>query len=69
MRSPGRVPWEVVSDSPTSIPLRRRVSSASRMSAAIAGEVGLVDQLTQRVGDLGGPHRVGVDLGGVVKIT
>jgi hypothetical protein len=35
----------------------------------VAGEVGLVDQATQRVGDLGGPYRVGVDLRGVVKIT
>ena len=34
-----------------------------------AGEVGLVDQLAQRVGDLDGPDGVGVDLGGVVKIT
>ena len=45
------------------------------MSAGIAGrpcfagEVGLVDQLAQRVGDLGGPHRVGVDLRGVGKIA
>ena len=37
--------------------------------AGFAGEVGLVDQPTQRIGDLDGPHRIGIDLGGVGKIT
>jgi hypothetical protein len=35
----------------------------------VAGEVGVVDQLAQRPGDLGGPVLVGVDLGGTLKIT
>jgi hypothetical protein len=34
----------------------------------VAGEVALVDQAPQRVGDLGGPVLVGVDLGGVVEL-
>ena len=37
--------------------------------AARAGEVGVVDQFAQRPGDLRGPDRVGIDLGGIVKIT
>jgi hypothetical protein len=35
----------------------------------VAGQVGLVDQLAQRPGDLRGPDGVWVDLGGVVKIA
>jgi hypothetical protein len=34
----------------------------------VAGQVGVVDQLAQRLGDLGRPVRVGVDLGGTLKI-
>ena len=37
--------------------------------AGVAGEVGVVDQPAQRAGDLARPVLVGVDLGGVVKIT
>jgi hypothetical protein len=40
-----------------------------RVETGVAGEVGVVDQFAQRPGDLGRPERVGVDLGGVVKIT
>ena len=40
-----------------------------RLVAGGAGEVGLVDQLAQRVLDLGRPVRVGVGLGGVFQIT
>ncbi|MCA1674832.1 MAG: hypothetical protein LC799_22445, partial [Actinobacteria bacterium] len=39
-----------------------------RVEALLAGEVGLVDQFAQRVGDLGWPVFLGVDLGGSVKI-
>jgi hypothetical protein len=41
----------------------------NRVVALFAGEVGLVDQPAQRVGDLDGPHRVGVDLRGALKIS
>ena len=40
-----------------------------RVPAGLAGEVGFVDQAAQRVGDLRGPGRVGIDLGGIIKIT
>jgi len=39
-----------------------------RVEAGVAGEVGFVDQPAQRVGDLGRPGGVGVDLGGAVEI-
>jgi hypothetical protein len=37
--------------------------------SGVAGEVGLVDQVAQGVGDLGGPVRVGVGLSGAGEIT
>ena len=40
-----------------------------RVETGRPGEVGVVDQFAQRPRDLGRPDRVGVDLGGVVKIT
>jgi hypothetical protein len=39
-------------------------TGADGVVALGAGLVGLVDQVAQRVGDLGGPHGVGVGLGG-----
>ena len=39
------------------------------VAAGVAGEVGFVDQLAQRVGDLGGPVRVGVDLTRAVEVA
>jgi len=44
-------------------------SCRDRLEPLVAGEVGLVDQAAQRLGDLGRPVRVGVDLGGTIKIT
>ena len=40
-----------------------------RGQALVAGEVGVVNQPAQRVGDLDRPHRVGVDLRGVVQVS
>jgi hypothetical protein len=40
-----------------------------RVVAGVAGQVGLVDQAPERVGDLGGPGGVGVDLARAVDIT
>jgi integrase len=39
-----------------------------RIESLVTGQVGLADQLAQRLGDLGRPARVRVDLGGTVKI-
>jgi hypothetical protein len=39
------------------------------VAVGVAGEVGLADQLAQRAGDLDRPDGLGVDLGGIVKIT
>jgi hypothetical protein len=39
------------------------------VAAGVASEIGLVDQAAQRVGDLVGPVRVGVELSGTGKIT
>ena len=38
------------------------------VATLVAGQVGLVDQLAQRLGDLGRPGCVGIDLGGTSKI-
>jgi hypothetical protein len=40
-----------------------------RVVALVAGLVGVVDQLAQRVGDLDRPDGVGVDLRGVGEVT
>ena len=52
-------------------PVQQRVPHlvGDRGGAVVTGEVGLVDQPAQGVGDLGGPDRVGIDLGRIVKIT
>jgi hypothetical protein len=39
------------------------------VAAGLAGQVGVVDQRAQRVGDLGRPHRAGIHLGRVVEIA
>jgi hypothetical protein len=39
------------------------------VAAGLAGEVRLADQFPQRAGDLPGPDRTRVDLGGGVKIS
>ena len=56
---------------PVAEPGDQRVADVGgdRWVAGLAGEVRVVDQLAQRPGDLAGPDRVGVDLGGVVKIA
>jgi hypothetical protein len=48
---------------------RRLDVLGDRVVAVVAGEVGVVDQAAQRVGALGRPDRVGVDLRGAVEIT
>ena len=45
------------------------VSSGDGGQALVAGEVGLVDEAAQLVGDLAGPDRVRVGLGGVFKVA
>ena len=73
--SPGRLLWLVVSDNPTSIPLRSRRSSSSRTSPGMAvrppcaSEAGFVGHLAWGIGDLDRPHRVGVDRRGVVEVS
>src|SRR5664279_3040184 len=61
----------------TGRPARRRGKLVERVGdgagdaagALLAGEVGLVDQGAERVGDLGRPRCVGVDLGGAVEVS
>lgn len=38
-------------------------------AACVAGQVSLVDQAAQRVGDLGGPVRLGIGLGSGFELT
>jgi hypothetical protein len=40
-----------------------------RVAAVVTGLVRFVDQPAQRLGDLDRPHRVGVDVGGIVEVT
>jgi hypothetical protein len=55
---------------PVPEPVDQRVADGvvEWVATLVAGQVGLVDQLAQRIGELGRPGCAGVDLGGTSKI-